>query len=116
MQKIVINTNYGGYGLSRAAMEWLRERGCKEALEYPIYAGEYFDDGSEYDGSYDDCFYVLANQRDHPLLVACVKALGGAASGRFAKLKVVKIPDGVKWEISEYDGLEEVHEVHRSWS
>jgi hypothetical protein len=28
---------------------------------------------------------------------------------------VVEIPDGVEWEIAEYDGLEWVAEKHRTW-
>jgi hypothetical protein len=30
-------------------------------------------------------------------------------------LKVVEIPDGVKWQIEEYDGSEWVAEKHRTW-
>lgn len=54
--------------------------------------------------------------RDDPALVQVVQELGKAANGHHAALKVVTIPDGVQWEIDEYDGLEAVHEKHRSWS
>lgn len=30
--------------------------------------------------------------------------------------QAVEIPDGIEWELDEYDGLESVHECHRSWS
>lgn len=54
-------------------------------------------------------------KRDDPLLLQVVEELGKKASGIFAELKVVEIPDGVQWEIEEYDGLETVRETHRSW-
>jgi hypothetical protein len=44
-----------------------------------------------------------------------VEALGDSASGDFAALKVVEIPDDVEWEIHDYDGKESVRERHRSW-
>jgi hypothetical protein len=57
--------------------------------------------------------------RDDPDLVAVVEQLGSerktGASGRFAHLEVVEIPDGIEWTIDEYDGSETVEEVHRSW-
>jgi hypothetical protein len=54
--------------------------------------------------------------RNDPDLVAVVEELGQKASGQFAKLHVVEIPDDVQWEVSEYDGFESIEEVHRSWS
>ena len=33
-----------------------------------------------------------------------------------AELRVIKIPDDVKWYIDEYDGMEWVAEIHRTWS
>lgn len=58
--------------------------------------------------------------RTDPVLVQVVEELGGehrgGASGSCAELKIVEIPDGIEWEIDEYDGLESIHEVHRSWS
>jgi len=54
-------------------------------------------------------------KRDDPVLVQVVEELGDAASGRHAKLKVVEVPDGIDYEIDEYDGIERIAEVHRSW-
>jgi hypothetical protein len=48
--------------------------------------------------------------------VQAVEELGDAANGDYAKLNVVEIPDGVDYEISEYNGVERVDEVHRSWA
>lgn len=56
------------------------------------------------------------DDRSDPDLIAVVEELGDTASGACAHLKIVEIPDDVKWEIDEYDGLETVREVHRSWS
>ena len=55
-------------------------------------------------------------KRDDPALVKTVEDLGEKANGRFAELKIVEIPDDVEWEITEYDGLEQVEEKHRVWS
>lgn len=54
--------------------------------------------------------------RDDPTLIQVIEELGEKADGRCAKLKLVEIPDGVEWEIDEYDGLETIDEKHRSWS
>jgi hypothetical protein len=45
-----------------------------------------------------------------------VEELGDKASGQFAELVVVEIPDGVDYEIDEYDGNEHIAEKHRTWS
>lgn len=54
-------------------------------------------------------------ERDDPDLVAIVEELGGKASGGCAELRVVEIPDGVAWQIKEYDGNEHVAESHQVW-
>jgi hypothetical protein len=56
------------------------------------------------------------DDRHNPLLVQVVEELGTAANGSHAKLKVVEIPDGTRYEIDEYDGMEHVAESHRTWS
>lgn len=56
-------------------------------------------------------------ERTDPTLLRVIEELGSErASGKCATLKIVEIPDGVQWEIDEYDGNETVREVHRSWS
>jgi hypothetical protein len=88
--KIVINRCYGGFGLSKDAYEFL---------------------GKEWDGyGFASCI-----KRTDPKLVECVETLGSKANGNFANLKVVEIPNDVTWEIDEYDGMETIEEVHRTW-
>ena len=114
--KIVINNCFGGFGLSHKAFLRLRELGCKEALAEPDY-GEFFSGETEprEERHGMDCFGddVLRND---PLLIQVIKELKKEANGFCANLKVVTIPDGVDWEIDEYDGLEKIDEKHRSWS
>jgi hypothetical protein len=96
-QKIVVNRCFGGFHLSAEAVKLI---GCEDARSY-TYTGEDY-----------------SNKRDDPKLVEAVEKLGSkAASGRFAYLMVVEIPDDVgnNWFIDEYDGSETIHENHRSW-
>ena len=89
--KIVINTCYGGFGLSKEALALYNERaGTVITYERDI-------------------------ERNNPILVEIVEQLGEAADGDFAELKVVEIPDDVQWHIDEYDGWETIHEDHRVW-
>jgi len=116
VQEIVINNCYGGFSLTDEFVAWLREQGHKDAEKETI-AGEYFSDGSgpkdEFVGVHPD--YI---SRTDELLLKAVKGktdFDGSVGGRCAELKVVEVPDGVDWEIDEYDGFESVEETHRSW-
>ncbi len=53
--------------------------------------------------------------RTHPLVIKVVEELGDEANGRHAKLKIIDVPDDVKWIIDVYDGIETIHEEHRTW-
>jgi len=64
------------------------------------------------EGSY---FYYGYIERTDPDLVAIVEKYGDKVSGYLSNLKVVEIPDGVKWEIDDYDGVESIEEIHNSW-
>jgi len=89
-QKIVVNRCFGGFGLSEAAYSFM---------------------GWKWDGfGFGDDI-----KRDDPKLVECVEKLKNKANGSCAELEVVEIPDGVVWEIDEYDGVETIREKHRSW-
>lgn len=69
---------------------------------------------SRFSRRYWDCW--TRENRSHPLVVRIVEEMGDAASGECSKLKIVEIPDGVEYEISEYDGREHIAEKHRTWS
>jgi hypothetical protein len=82
MHKVVINSCYGGFGLSDKAKMRLKELGLEFDWECDI-------------------------PRHHPLLVQVVEELGEKASGTYSKLEVVEI-DSNMYRITEYDGFEGV--------
>jgi hypothetical protein len=102
--KIVINVCYGGFGLSREAVD----RYCAEKRIEP---GEWNKTWHFYSN-----FHCRDIPRDDELLVRLVEELGDKANGQCAELKIVEILEGVDWYIQEYDGLEWVAEHHRTWS
>ncbi len=113
--ELVINRCYGGFSISRKAAEFMAERGserAKKELEKSTgtpkrskhWYGYGYVEGME--GGYD---------RADPLLVEAVRTLGREADGEHAKLGIVNIPDGMDWEIEEYDGIEHVSEAHDRW-
>ncbi len=104
MPKLVINSCYGGFGLSREAIDMY----CSKTGMNP---GEW---SEGYQGYSDFSVYDL--DRDDPILIEVVKELKTKANGFFSHLKIVDIPEDVKYYIHDYDGLEEVHEEHRIWS
>ena len=59
--------------------------------------------------------FCWSGPRHDPKLVEIVERLGAEAGGDFADLRAVEIPDGVEYEIDEHDGMETIHEEHRSW-
>lgn len=71
----------------------------------------------EYDFGYP-CFnnYYGDWSRTDPDVVAVVEELGERADGSFSNLGVIDIPDDVRFTIEEYDGMETIEEVHRSWA
>lgn len=135
MTKIVINTCYGGFGLSlQAITEYLKLKG-KEAIFYkedrltkkyhktseiPGSNGYWLDitttDQGKTTTDLKDIFSKYDIPRDDPDLVKVVETLGDYANGRATDLKIVEIPDDVDWIIEEYDdGQEWVAERHRTW-
>jgi hypothetical protein len=138
MQKIVINKCYGGFGISHEAiMAYAKLSGIKlYAYVNARRADTNFSKYIEYDPKSDESYFCIhyssipyeeSNdinkgyfsthdiKRDDPILIKVVEELGEAAAGRHAKLKIVEIPDGVVWELDEYDGMESIDEVHQSW-
>lgn len=115
IQRIVINTQHGGFSLSRKAellylelagiaytLEPQKDRDTQLRLGHKIIVN-----GTE--------FWGRNVARDDPALVNAVHQLGSNAGGEYAKLKVVEVPVDVEWYIEEYDGKEWVAEKHRIW-
>ena len=130
---IVINACYGGFSLSdEAVLLYAKKKGITLYVDNSGYLTHFFTVPVEQyrelqaDVKANDKDYKRLNEsgwyfsdraipRDDPALVEVVKELGKKANGRSAKLKVVRIPANVEWEIAEYDGLEHVAEKHRTW-
>lgn len=113
MQKIVINKSYERFCLSHKAFLCLRDLGQQEALKETD-LGAYWPSGVDSrDPSLNQCGTLIP--RDDEKLVRVVEELGGEANGHGAELKVVVIPDDVRWVVLKTDGIEHVSEVHRSW-
>lgn len=113
--KIVINKCYGGFGLSEeAVLLYAKKKGLNLIIERNkgLKLNHYYLNEKK-DGNY---FCERDIQRNDPILVQVVKELGVKANGYSAELKIVEIPDDMKWEIEEYDGKEWVSEAHRRFS
>lgn len=116
--RVVINGDYGGFGLSRKAFHRLRELGHPLALEEADLGEPWKNRPTEVRESMSglDVFCHDIDRTD-PLLLQVIDEIGEAeASSPLATLRVVEVPDDVEWEIDDYDGVETIHEVHRSWS
>ena len=155
--KLVINSCFGGFGLSASAVERLAQLNNRPCYFF-VYKGgsldEYIpatveqandslmftafdipnpqevlkktkpwhemtmDEREQHNSAYREHYLDHGRRlsRNDPMLVRVVEELGEAANGKCAELKVIEIPDDVEWEIDEYDGVESVHEVHRSWN
>jgi len=140
--KIVVNKCFGGFRLSLKAQKRLAELMGKELYFYKQTKHEYADGKNQYKKITDiydnslfiyavtkdmgektnilyndknDYFYANDIERTNKLLIQVVEELEDEANGSCAKLRIIEIPDGIEWEIDEYDGIETVHEVHRSW-
>lgn len=114
--KVVINSDFGGFGLSDQAMERLLELKqipyTKKVDKNFVYYYTVAQNANEVDNQYI-CEYDF--ERDDPALIQVIEEFGEKANGPYSSLKIVQIPDGVEWTIEEYDGREHVAERHRTW-
>lgn len=138
--KVVINSCYGGFSLSEEAIKayfvrkgktlyryhsagpgfggpFVRFSGKKEGFFFYHFTEDMGDSFTETnDWQKHGYFYDHDIDRNDSDFVAVVEELGDRANGDCAELRVIEIPDGVEYEIDEDDGLESVHEKHRSWA
>jgi hypothetical protein len=101
--KVVINRCFGGFGISKKAVEWLAEHGSQEAKQ------------NTFEGLFNS-YYVYDDDRSNPLLVECVETLGEESFGDLSELKIVEVPDNLDFVIDNYDGMESIHEKHQIWN
>ena len=88
MPKVVLNRSFGGFCLSEEAYKEL-------GLKWDGYGIE----------------YRPTDRRTAPELIEVVERLGNRVNGQTADLGIVVVPDGVDWEIEEYDGQETIREL-----
>jgi hypothetical protein len=104
MRKIAVNKQFGGFGLSRAAILRARElSGLPRWGETHIVGDTWEEDGTPVEEDYDS---ITGISRDDPILLQVLSELGADADGRFASIVVLEIPESHYWEIDDYDGME----------
>ena len=113
MKKIVLNRSYGKFSVSHKAFLRLRELGQQHALQESDPGAYWPQAATPREPSLNQCGQIIA--RDDLKLVQVVEELGEAANGHGADLRVVAIPDDIRWEISAVDGIEHISEAHRTW-
>jgi len=113
--QIVINTDFGGFGLSDEAIEYygqLKKLNLVKVETDNNFGSDFYKNGVVSEENY---FLDHDIERSDPLLVETVLTLGEKANHWCSNLKIVTIPDDVDWEIHEYDGREHIAEKHRTW-
>jgi hypothetical protein len=115
--KIVINSCYGGFGLSIEALYELYLKGCPivEDVRKLVVGDNHTDEVIPFN-NFLASFSNYHELRGHPDLIEIVEKLGVKADGVYADLKVVEIPDDVEWIITDNDGMETIEETHRTWN
>ena len=114
--KVVINRCFGGFGLSNEAkIMYLTLKEIpyvvKDEDEYGHTQTHVFTDNGERK------YFGYEIERDDKDLVTVIESLGDMANDGYSRLKVVNLPNDVKsWYIHDYDGMETIHETHRSWT
>ena len=89
--KVVVNSCYGGFGLSKAAKRLFNQIQIDRKIPVTVW----------------DEIWMGDIPRHHPILVRVVELLGERAGERYSDLRVVEIP-GNQYLISEYDGFESI--------
>ena len=140
--KVAYNTCYGGFGLSNIALTefakkkgidltWYKQTGYRHEgnesykrlsgvpssgiiSSFPLTK----DCGTVITELPNDVFYYPDFHDDNrcdPDLIEVIERLGKKANGYLGSLAIKEIPDGASFEITEYDGWEDVVPPRQSW-
>lgn len=117
--KVAINRCFGGFGLSDKAYERLIELGWtvtedwndKECDIHREVKEESFG-GRYYPLKFDQSDIEFRTNLD---VIKVIEEFGAEASSSLGQVVIREIPDGIDFKIDDYDGVESIHEVHRSW-
>jgi hypothetical protein len=126
--KVVINSCYGGFGLSKKAKLKLYELGSPiiEASTPEEYYGKdwkvlmaedkmWLKPTVAPDGKIISTDSMNHEARACPYLIKVVQKMKHNANGEHAKLSIVEIPDDIEYTIQDYGGIEWIAEKHRTW-
>lgn len=112
---VVLNKTYGGFSLSDKAMAaFLALKDTEYTTKDGIYGIEfYYTDGNQI--HLCNMFDTDLALRTDPDLIQVVATLGEESWGNCSKLALIEVPDGIPVAIADYDGVEWVEEIHRTW-
>ena len=113
MRIIILTKSCDDFSVSHKALVQLRELGQQEALQETDRGAYWPEAATPREPNLNQCGKLIP--RDDEKLVRVVEELREAANGHAATLKIVSIPDDVKWVITKTDGGEHVSDVHRTW-
>lgn len=138
--KIVVNKCYGGFGVSPKALSRYYElKGItayhftedygglddrkytpiKEGVNHMFITSFSVPNPNDFEvGELWNKYYLTSrpDDRTDPLLIQTIEELGEEeSSASLSKLVIIEIPDGIDYEIDDYDGVETIHEIHQSW-
>lgn len=112
--KVAINDMHGGFSLSDAAFQKLLDRKSIDYMKilddnnYPVYWSK--TGNTEQINEYE--FYQNRGDSD---LISVIEEMGSKANGIYASIRIIEIPNDIKWHIAEFGGREHVAEDHRTW-
>lgn len=119
LDKFTPKKYYGGEnekyrGKDEWESKWEKDFSEFNKLEHGFYSNKWYSlvykDGLLYSVERDE------KTRTDKDLIELVETLREKSFGNHAQLEVVEIPDGIEFEIDEYDGIEHIAEKHRTWS
>lgn len=106
---------YGGKNEKyKAGKDWEQNWNKDFARYENIGHGFMADKNRQYNVYKDGLIYSLKDRYENSLrtdkdLVDVVEKMGVKAHGHLSSLSVIEIPDGIDWELAEYDGMESIH-------